>query len=366
MACTRVTLSPGQTQGGSVMAAKQFDQQQKLTILEKAEEIGVQEAARVAGVHYSTVYEWRRQLEALGREAFLEHQPHRPGRKEKQITPEQEAAILQIWQANPSFGPGQVRSQLRRQGKTISIRTIRKVMEANGYQGEQTRKNAKEPQRFEASRPLELAQMDILELHINKARIYLILFIDDYSRFILGFRLLEKTSIDEVISLVREAVDQYGQMQELLTDRGFVFYSWRGINRFEKYLEEQGIDHTHARPHHPQTLGKVEALNKRIKLELFEKQHFSSLEQAASSLQKWVEHYNFKRPHQGLGGLLVPAERFHGQADKVIDQIGRYCDVTGHNEDIERSLINLVLAPDGSITFYLLGQPIMIKGGPNA
>ena len=347
------------------MAAKQFDQQQKLTILEKAEEIGVQEAARVAGVHYSTVYEWRRQLEALGREAFLEHQPHRPGRKEKQITPEQEAAILQIWQANPSFGPGQVRSQLRRQGKTISIRTIRKVMEANGYQGEQTRKNAKEPQRFEASRPLELAQMDILELHINKARIYLILLLDDYSRFILGYRLLEETSIDEVISLVSGAVSRFGKMEELLTDRGFVFYSWRGINRFEKYLESEGIDHTHARPHHPQTLGKVEALNKRIQQELFEQQHFSTLEQAASALEAWVEHYNHKRPHQGLGGLLVPAERFHGQADQVLDQIARTCDVTGEAQGIERSIANLVLAPDGTITLFLLGQPIMVKGGPH-
>jgi len=347
------------------MAKKQFDQQQKLTILENAKEIGFKEAARVAGIHITTIYKWRQQLQDMDQEAFLEHKPNRPGRGKKKITPEQREAVLQVWKDNPSFGPGQVRNQLRRQGRTISIRTIRKIMQEAGYQPRQTEKD-KNTQRFEASRPLELAQMDILELNINKARIYLILLIDDYSRFILGFRLLEKTSIDEVISLVREAVDQYGQMQELLTDRGFVFYSWRGINRFEKYLEEQGIDHTHARPHHPQTLGKVEALNKRIKLELFEKQHFSSLEQAASSLQKWVEHYNFKRPHQGLGGLLVPAERFHGQADKVIDQIGRYCDVTGHNEDIERSLINLVLAPDGSITFYLLGQPIMIKGGPNA
>jgi transposase InsO family protein len=345
------------------MGAKQFDQQQKLTILEKANEIGIKEAAKVAGVHYTTIYDWRRKLEALGQEAFLEHQPHRPGRNEKEITPEQEAAILQTWQANPSFGPKQVRSQLRRQGKTISIRTIRKVMEANGYQAKQSKEETQKPQRFEASRPLELAQMDILELHINKARVYLVLLIDDFSRFILGYRLLEQTSIDEIISLVQGAVSRYGKMEELLTDRGFVFYSWRGVNRFEKYLEIEGIDHTHARPHHPQTLGKVEALNKRIKHELFEQQYFSTLEQAASALEAWVEHYNHKRPHQGLGGLLVPAERFHGQADKVLDQIAREYDVTSQAQDIERSIVNLVLAPDGTITLYLLGQPILVKGG---
>ncbi|MCP4762919.1 MAG: transposase family protein, partial [archaeon] len=60
----------------------------------------------------------------------------------------------------------------------------------------------------------------------------------------------------------------YGKMEEILTDRGFVFYSWRGINRFEKFLELKEIDHTHARSHHPQTLGKVEACNRRIKNEL--------------------------------------------------------------------------------------------------
>lgn len=346
------------------MANKFFDQEQKLTILEKAQEIGIKEAAKIANVHYTTVYDWRNKLQALGREAFLEHQPNRPGRGEKEITPEQEEAILQVWQDNPGFGPGQVRSQLRRQGKTISIRSIRKVMLANGYESRQTKKDGAEPRRFEAGRPLELAQMDILELHINKARVYLLLLIDDYSRFILGYRLVEHTSADEVTTLVRDAMSRYGKMEELLTDRGFVFYSWRGINRFEKYLEHEGIDHTHASAHHPQTLGKVEALNKRIKNELFRQERFSTLEQASSALEQWVDHYNFKRPHQGIGGLLVPAERFHGQADKVLDQIAKNCDVTSQVQDVERSLANLVLAPDGTITLYILGQPIMVKGGP--
>ncbi len=346
------------------MPSKFFDQEQKLTILDKAQEIGIKEAAKVAGVHYTTVYDWRNRLQALGREAFLEHQPNRPGRGEKEITPEQEEAILQVWQDNLEFGPGQVRSQLRRQGKTISIRSIRKVMLANGYEPSQTKKDKAEPKRFEAGRPLELAQMDILELNINKARVYLVLLIDDYSRFILGHRIVENTSADEVTALVRDAVSRYGKMEELLTDRGFVFYSWRGINRFEKYLENEGIDHTHASAHHPQTLGKVEALNKRIKNELFRQKHFSTLEQASSALVQWVDNYNFKRSHQGIGGLLVPAERFHGQADQVLDQISRECDVTRQEHSIERSIANLVLAPDGTIILYILGQPVMLKGGP--
>lgn len=344
------------------MGSRQFTQEQKLSVLKAADEVGVKESARVAVFHYVTVYEWRRQLESLGEEAFLAKAVQRPGRGLKEITPEQEQAIMGVWSQNSGYGPGQVRGQLRRQGTTISLRTIRKVMQANGYQAKSGGKEKPEVQRFEASRPLELAQMDILELYVNKAKIYLLVLLDDYSRFILGFRLVEQTSVDEVIALVQEAVSRYGKMEELLTDRGFVFYSWRGINRFEKYLEHEGIDHTHARPHHPQTLGKVEALNKRIKLELFNQQHFSSLEQAFSGLAEWVEHYNTKRPHQGIGGFLVPAERFHGRSEAVLAQIAQHCDVTLGGPGIERSIVNLVLGADGRITLYVLGQPLEIQG----
>lgn len=345
------------------MSRKQFDQKQKLKIVQSAREIGFREAAKIAGIHYTTVYDWHRHLDAVEERAFLNHQPNYPGRGLKQISPEQEAAIGDTWKANPGYGPGQVRSQLRRQGKTISIRTIRRVMEANGYKAARKKEKKDGGERFEAERPLELAQMDILELFINKLKVYLILLIDDCSRFILGFRLLEKTSIDEVIALVEDSIARFGKMEELLTDRGFVFYSWRGINRFERYLEFQHIDHTHARPHHPQTLGKVEALNRRIQSELFGNQQFATVHQADSAVKKWVEHYNYQRPHQGLGGLLTPAERFHGKAEKVLDDIAKGCDITGQRHCIERSIFNLVLAGDGKITLYLLGQPVVVTQG---
>lgn len=345
------------------MAKKHFTQQQKLSVVEKAREIGFKEAARIAGVHYTTVYEWQRDLQTSGRQAFLNYEPKCPGRGIKEISAEQEKAIFGVLETNPGYGPGQVRQQLRRQGITISMRTVRKVLETNGYNLPRKQKQVEQGQRFEATRPLELAQMDILELFINKNKIYLVLLIDDYSRFILGYRILEHTSVDGIIELVSKAVSRYGKMEELLTDRGFVFYSWRGVNRFEQYLEAQRIDHTHARPHHPQTLGKVEALNRRIQSELFGQTHFSSSEQAMSALKKWVDHYNYQRPHQGLGGFLVPAERFHGMAEKVIDDIARGCDVTQSGIEAERSLINVVLAPDGKITLYFMGQPVMEQGG---
>jgi transposase InsO family protein/transposase-like protein len=346
------------------MSQKQFDQQTKLTIVESAMEMGFKEAAEVAGVHWATVYDWKRQLDDLGKEVFLARKsPRPPGRGVKRISKEQEEAVLETVKSNPGFGPGQVRNALRRQGKTISIRTVRKLMEAGGYKAGGKKEKKRDWQRIEAERPLELAQMDILELFINKLKVYLILLIDDFSRFILGYRLLEETSIDVVIELVDTSVTRFGKMEELLTDRGFVFYSWRGANRFETYLENQRIDHTHASAHHPQSLGKVEALNRRIQYELFARERFSTAQQACHGVDKWVEHYNYRRPHQGLGGLLTPAERFHGKAEKVLDDIAKGCDVTSQSDEIERSLFNVVLAGDGKLTVYLLGRPVMVAQG---
>lgn len=352
------------------MSKLQFSQEQKLTILKSAKKLGIKPAAEIAGVHYTTVYDWRNQLEAKGEKAFFEHQPAIPGRGVKKITPEQEEAVLTTGKNNPGFGPGQVRNQLRRQGITISIRTVRKIMQANGYKVLGKKKQSQSPQRFEATRPLELAQMDILEFFINKLKIHLILLLDDFSRFILGFRLLESTSVDAVSGVVSQAVDRYGKMDEILTDRGFVFYSWRGINRFEKFLQLHRIDHTHARPHHPQTLGKVEACNRRIKQELIDQHHFSNLHEADTAIGNWVEHYNYQRTHQGIGGLLVPAERFHGQAAQVLSSIEKGVAVSGCHDypfsGIERSIMNLVLDLNGKVTLYILGQPIPLTGGDNA
>lgn len=346
---------------------KQYSQEQKLVILESAEEIGIKEAAKLAEVHYTSVYEWRNQLSALGRDGFLARKTASRGRGEKRISESQENGILETWHNNPGYGPGQVRNQLRRQGMTVSTRTVRRIMQANGYAGQRKRSSEKKALRFEATRPLELALMDILEFYINKLKVYLLFVQDDFSRFILGWQLTTETSIDWVIEVVQKAIDRYGKMEEILSDRGFVFYSWKGCNRFEKYLETEDIHQAHARPHHPQTLGKVEATNKQVQKELLSRQHFDSVAEAREAIGKWVEGYNYQRTHQGLGGLLVPADRFHGRTAEVSRAIAEHLDPAGEtcydSTGIGRNLCNAVLLPDGTIRFYLFGQLLVTLGG---
>jgi putative transposase len=79
--------------------------------------------------------------------------------------------------------------------------------------------------------------------------------------------------------------------------------------------------------------------------------------------------YNYRRTHQGMGGLLVPADRFHGRVDEVRRALSEKIDADGtmcyHIDGVSRSLMNLVLDSCGRATFYILGQRVDLFGGGN-
>jgi len=53
-------------------------------------------------------------------------------------------------------------------------------------------------------------------------------------------------------------VDCYGAPEEVLTDNGSQYITWRGKSAFTKELEKRGVRQVVASPHRPQTLGKIE------------------------------------------------------------------------------------------------------------
>jgi len=72
-------------------------------------------------------------------------------------------------------------------------------------------------------------------------------------------------------------------------------------------------------------------------------------------------------PIRGLGGCLVPADRFHGREEEVLRAIAKKIDPDGENcygiTGIPRSLFNVVLEDGGRIVIYLFGQAITYLGG---
>ena len=64
------------------MSLKNFTQEQKLTVLKSADKVGIKQAAQIAGVHYTTVYDWRNKLDSLGETNFLSYKPSLSGTRQ--------------------------------------------------------------------------------------------------------------------------------------------------------------------------------------------------------------------------------------------------------------------------------------------
>ncbi len=139
--------------------------------------------------------------------------------------------------------------------------------------------------------------------------------LDDYSRFVVGHGLFRQVTAEHAISVLTQAIDHHGKPERVLTDRGREFHAWRGTSAFTQFLEDEMIEHSLARPHHPQTCGKVEAVHGTLEKELLGRVQLDSFSHARRELARYFEHYNFERTHMGIGGV-TPADRYFARVKK--------------------------------------------------
>jgi len=331
---------------------KRFSAQEKLLILSEIDgkDTTLEMVAERYNLAVGTIKRWleKRKSSAdsedpLGLEGLADKST-RPKTISNRLPKATQERILSCWQERPGLGPSQIHNQLKREGLKASTKAVRKVLIDNGYRKKE-RIGLDGLKRFEAEWPNKMWQMDILDFWLGKLRVYLMLVLDDHSRFIVGYGLFTEATMSHAISTIRSSIRRYGKPESLLTDRGMQFYSWRTMGRFQKMLESLNIEHILARAHHPQTLGKVEALNKRIQNEMLNKRHFRSQSEVEDNVRAWVYDYNHNRTHQGLrdpelGSVLVPADRYFGRVDEVLAKVrarleGRQVAPIDYTVDIE-------------------------------
>jgi hypothetical protein len=195
-----------------------------------------------------------------------------------------------------------------------------KVLKENGYEveGVETHPHEEKADRFQRSKPNELWQTDIFTFTLKRQnrRVYLVAFMDDYSRFIVGYGLYASMVTSFVLEVLLAATGSYGSPQEILTDNGPQYVTWRGKSKFTRELEKKGIKQIVAHPRRPQTLGKVERFWGTLWRNCVEAAVFHDLEDARKRIGLFMDDYNFRRPHQGLEGL-TPADLYFKAAEEV-------------------------------------------------
>ncbi|MBL4862451.1 MAG: DDE-type integrase/transposase/recombinase [Crocinitomicaceae bacterium] len=247
------------------------------------------------------------------------------GRKELNVLYKNE--IIKTSERLPTFGLKKLQNFLFRfEGIKVATNTIKKVLkEAEVYEPKKEVKRRHSPpviRRFERAKPMQMWQTDITSyvLPRSKQRVYLVVFLDDNSRYIISWSLALKQTGAYVMECLMAGIDKFGKPEEILSDQGRQYFSWRGKSEFQKLLHQEGIQHVVSRSHHPQTLGKCERFWKTVGLEFWDRVGPQDLEEARARFSHFVNHYNHFRPHQGIEGM-VPADRFFELSDEIRESI---------------------------------------------
>jgi transposase InsO family protein len=325
--------------------------EQRLLLLDTWQRSGLPagDFAALVGLSKHTLYAWKKKFDAQG-PAGLVDQPRgaKPGSRLPELT---RRSILMLKQANPSWGCQKISDMLLR-GPALpaSASAVAQVLHEADYQLEEvsTRPHPDHVRHFERAKANQLWQTDLFTFVLKRQnrRVYLVAFLDDHSRFVVGYGLHASQSTALVLEVLRAALTSYGVPEEILTDNGSQYVTWRGKSAFSKELEKRGIRQVVAAPRRPQTLGKIERFWGTLWRECVESAVFVDLGDAQRRIGLFIDHYNFQRPHQGIEGL-VPADRFFGAASEVRQTL---------QKQVAANALELARHGVPKTPFYLTGQ----------
>ncbi|HQR45952.1 MAG TPA: IS481 family transposase [Thermoanaerobaculia bacterium] len=337
---------PGQRPGGSG-----YPLELRLRAVEEIIRQGApyQDVARAYGVGTTTLSAWVRSYRLQGVEGLKAIRvPAQPDQRPKADPRHQAVGALR--REHPEYGTRRIRDILARfEALGVSETEVRRILHDEGLLESRPATAPREhpERRFERAEPNQLWQSDIFTFLLRKhQRVYVAVFMDDHSRFIVGHALAHHQKSELVMEAFERGIAAFGAPREILTDQGRQYTAWRGTTEFEQELRREGIRHIKSRPQHPQTLGKVERFWKTLWEEFLSRTVFADFADLERRLSLFIDAYNFQRPHQALGGL-VPADRFFRAAPHVREAI---------EKNIDKNALRLAQQQPVEKPFYLVGR----------
>jgi putative transposase len=266
------------------------------------------------GISRSTYYRWRQG----------HNEPKRRVRPWNRITPNEERRILAVAREFPELSSRQLSAWITdHEGFAISESTVYRILRREGLvKRQEIQAEAAKEYHTKTTRPHQMWATDACYFRVvGWGYYYLVTVMDDYSRFILGWKLQKDMSANSLIEVVQQAVDATGMTDvpvenrtRLLSDNGAGYVS----RAFRNYLNLVGIGHILAAPYHPQTNGKVERYQQSLKREVNQLPYElpGHLEKAITD---FVEYYNYRRYHKALGNV-VPDDVLCGRREAILQR----------------------------------------------
>jgi transposase InsO family protein len=275
---------------------------------------GKRQALMALGIPKSSYYRWRQGRTDSGNRK-------RPWNR---ITPAEEDKILAVARESPDLSSRQLSAWITdNEGFAISESTVYRILRREGLvKRQETQLMAAKEYHTKTTWPHQMWATDASYFRVvGWGYYYLVTVMDDYSRFILAWKLQKDMSSNSLIEVVQEAVDATGMTDvpvedrtKLLSDNGAGYVS----RAFQDYLRLVSIGHILAAPFHPQTNGKVERYQQSLKREVNQLPYElpSHLEKAIAA---FVNYYNYRRYHKALGNV-TPADVLYGRREKILER----------------------------------------------
>lgn len=134
--------------------------------------------------------------------------------------------------------------------------------------------------------------------------------VDDHSRLAFA-ELYPDERAGSVLLFVKHALAFYAAhgitIRRLLTDNAWSYTHNRAL---AELLAREGIEHKTIRPYRARTNGKVERFHQTMAREWGYGLSYASSAHRTRALPHWLEHYNQRRPHSGIGNQ-PPISRVH-------------------------------------------------------
>ena len=150
---------------------------------------------------------------------------------------------------------------------------------------------------------------------------YLSTILDDYSRYIIAWKLCTNMKSRDVTDTLELALQASGCDQvhvahkpRLLSDNGSSYVS----GELAEWLDDKGMDHVRGAPYHPQTQGKIERWHQTLKNRILLEKYFLPGD-LKHQIGAFVDHYNHQRYHESLNNV-TPSDVYFGRAQAIINK----------------------------------------------
>jgi len=295
----------------------------KFEIIRTVEEsaLGIRRTCEQLGISRSTFYNWYDRYLAGGYDALEDKKPC-PSIVWNKLPNKERKALITLALDEPEFSPRELAIRFTEDhGYFISEASVYRILKDENLLTSPAWIVMKAKDKFDQPTTAinQLWQTDFTYLKITGwGWYYLSTVMDDYSRYIISWRLCTGMAASDVAATLKDALKVAGlsrkQRPRLLSDNGPCYIS----AELKGWLDEHGIAHTRGKPYHPMTQGKIERWHRTMKDKILLENYYLPSELKAR-IGEFINHYNMRRYHESLNNL-TPEDVWLGRGETILKQ----------------------------------------------